>query len=410
MKKHFGLVLMLLPRLVGCGGKTSTNSGTAQPGQKDTTPTVTDPFVLGQSRTDAELLAKAKTETGKFKAYGNSSRIADAVKNFIKKYPELNLSDSTSTGSKRSDSEIYTKLTSEYSSKNNSEGASFALIQDSARLDTYRSNSQILTNYVNDSFKSNLDEGDLVPLVDQYINKLFIWNNLAGDAAPKITNVWELTEAKFKGKVFFKNPNSEMVNRNFLIMLTQETWVTKRTKAYKDYFKKDYVKSSTYKSASYEWIAKFLANADVKSYTSDTKRAAGVAKEENKDKMGLFVLSKLRDSSVASENLTVGAWETNAIAPFSGFGYCLYSQIATKAPRPYTAMLFTNYRMTAEGFKPWGDSIGCYSSNKSIAQNKDDKKDLAFYKSNLVRENGAYINTVKVETEDWINKLIGNAQ
>ena len=167
MKKHFGLTLLLLPLLVGCGG--TSNSTTTPAGGKGTEPTVTDPFVLGTKRTDAELLEKAKAETGTFKAYGNSSRIADAVKGFITKYPELNLDPAKSTGSKRKDSEIYTKITSEYSAKDNSSGASFVLIQDSARLATYRkSPTKILTNYVSDTFKANLDEGDLVPLVDQW--------------------------------------------------------------------------------------------------------------------------------------------------------------------------------------------------------------------------------------------------
>lgn len=406
MKKHFGLTLLLLPLLVGCGGTSNSTPTTA--GGKGTEPTVTDPFILGTKRTDAELLEKAKAETGTFKAYGNSSRIADAVKDFIKKYPALNLDPAKSTGTKRKDSEIYTKITTEYSAKDNSSGASFVLIQDSARLATYRNSpTKILTNYVSDTFKANLDEGDLVPLVDQYINKLFIWNNTGTDV-PNISNVWELTEEKFKDKIYFKNPNSEMVNRNFLTRLTKDTWVTKRTQAYEDYFKKDYVASAGYKNASYEWIGKFLANADIKSYTSDTKLAAGLSDTKNAGKMGLFVLSKLRDSSVVADNLTVGAWQDKPIAPFSGFGYALYAQLTTKAPRPYTARLFTNYRRTAEGFNPWGKSIGCYSSNHTIAKNKDDKKDLAFYKQNLVREDGEYINTVKVETEDWINKIVGN--
>ena len=70
---------------------TESSGSAAAAGGKDTGPTVTDPFVLGTKRTDAELLEKAKAETGTFKAYGNSSRIADAVKGFIEKYPALNL-------------------------------------------------------------------------------------------------------------------------------------------------------------------------------------------------------------------------------------------------------------------------------------------------------------------------------
>ena len=143
---------------------------------------------------------------------------------------------------------------------------------------------------------------------------------------------------------------------NFLITLTKDTWVKKMEEAYKAYYGKDYVASGNYKNASYEWIAKFLGNADVTSYTSDTKMAAGVSEETNADKVGLFVLSKLRDSSVKQANLTVGAWTKQSITPFAGFMYAIYSQICTRGPRPYTAMLFTNYLMSKEA-EAWINKI-----------------------------------------------------
>ena len=136
--------------------------------------------------------------------------------------------------------------------------------------------------------------------------------------------------------------------------------------------------------------------------------AAGVSNETNADKVGLFVLSKLRDKSVTSENLQVGAWTTEGITPFAGFMYSIYAQLASKGPRPYTAMLFTNYLMTEEGFAPWKTAVGGYSSNKSIKEFEGDKP-LSFYKQNLVVEDGAYINTVKTTMTDWINGLLKRA-
>ena len=61
--------------------------------------------------------------------------------------------------------------------------------------------------------------------------------------------------------------------------------------------------------------------------------------------------------------------------------------------------------MTAEGFTPWGGSIGGYSSNVDIPVKEGDK-DVAFYKQCLVFENGEYINSVKVKVEDFINKRL----
>lgn len=377
--------------LVSCGKSTEKN--------------IDDLAKAASKMTEEELIAKAKEESGAFLAYGNTSRITKAVENFKEKYgSQINLTEAT--GTKLSDTEIYTSLTNEYSVADNSKGASFVLVQDSASLASYRENSNILTNYYPESLVGKLDENELVPLTHQYINKLFMWNNTAGEDAPKFSNVWELTEAKYKNKIYFKSPKSEQVNMNFLTMLTSDEWVGKLTTAYKSYFGTDYVADSKYESIAYKWIAEFLANADTSSYTSDTKMASGLSQTTNSDKVGLFVLSKLRDSSVLSDNLTVGAWEENSITPFAGFMYAIYAQVATNAPRPYTAMLFTNYLMTAEGFNPWGGSIGGYSSNVDIPVYEGDKE-VSFYKQCLVFENGSYINSVKVKVEDFINKQLG---
>ena len=368
--------------------------------------TALDPIAeKGSKMTNEELLAEAKKESGKFIAYGNTSRIKDAVNNFVAKYgAELGLNADNAIGSKKSDTETFTLLGNEAASANNSEGASMTLIQDSATLDLYRKNSDILTNYHSNLFDSKLDANELVPLANQYINKLFMWNNVEGEVAPKFTNVWELLDAKYKNRIYFKAPEKEAVNKNFLMTLTSPSWVTKMEKAYKDYYGKDFQPTGELKNASYAWIKGFLQNADTTSFGGDTDIANGLSKPENSGKVGLFVLSKLRSSSVLSDNLTVGAWEQESITPFAGFMYGLYAQLATHGPRPYTAMLFTNYLMTEEGFKPWASSIGGYSANKDVPVHDGDK-DLSFYKNTLVMEDGKWINEVQDELSPWIDGI-----
>ena len=78
------------------------------------------------------------------------------------------------------------------------------------------------------------------------------------------------------------------------------------------------------------------------------------------------------------------------IKPFSGFMYPMYAMITANSSRPYTAMLFIEYLMTAEGFAPWGKSIGAYSSNNTIAP-KDGDLPLADWKASLVMEDPEYI-------------------
>ncbi|MBQ0011012.1 MAG: ABC transporter substrate-binding protein [Ruminococcus sp.] len=360
-------------------------------------------YEKAQEMTWDELFELAKAETGDFNAYGNTSRIKDAMTAFVAKYgAELGLSDSNAVGTKMSDSEIYTTIESEYQSAGNSKGASMVMIQDGATLLTYINGTEYFANYVPKAYADKLDKSAVTPLVQQYINKLIMWNNVGSDSAV-ITNVWQLTEASMKGKVYFKSPKNEQVNMNFLIMCTSKEWSDKLADAYKAYFGKN-IELGTYKNAGYKWVAEFLNNANF-SINSDTTIAGDLSKPENTGKAGLFVLSKLRDKSVVSDNLTVAAF-ADGVAPFSGFMYPMYCQIAQKGPRPYTAMLFIEYLMTEEGFQPWGKSIGAYSSNPALAALEGDQP-LSFWMEKLVFEDPQYIMDNKAEITDFVNKIIG---
>lgn len=344
-----------------------------------TLPSVSDEVIAAAEKMDmAALLEEAKKESGNFVAYGNTSRITDAMSNFIKSdYGKaLGLTSSNAMAVKKSDSEIYSLLREESKAKVADGNASMVLIQDSASLELERTaKDPLVKNYVSEQFKSKVDSKNLLPLAHQFINKLFMYNVSDKTDTAQFSNVWELTKAEYAGKIFFKSPKDEQVNMNFLIMLTGEEWSKKLETAYKalnnNAAAEDVGEGKTYKNYGYKWIAEFLANCNF-SITSDTTIASTLSKEDNKGKMGLFVLSKLRDASVYGDNLQVSAWDKaegsenyTKIEPFAGFMYSIYAQLAAKGPRPYTAMLFINYLMTEEGFTPW-KSLGGYSANKDV--------------------------------------------
>ena len=70
--------------------------------------------------------------------------------------------------------------------------------------------------------------------------------------------------------------------------------------------------------------------------------------------------------------------------------YPMYAMITANSSRPYTAMLFIEYLMGADGFKPWGKSIGAYSSNTELAPLEGDLG-LDVWKASLVMEDPEYI-------------------
>ena len=344
----------------------------------------------GQALTHDELVEKAKAESGTFVVYGNTSRIATAAEDFAALY------GITTEANNLKDQEIYTKLRNE----NGSTAADMVMIQDGAQL-TDAIDEGLVINFVPASVKDALDEADQQPaLVHQYINKLFIYNNL-GDNVPAIKNVWELTDPAMKGNIIFKNPESEKVNMNFLVMCTKDEWAEKLAAAYKT-LKGEDIDLGEYKNAGYKWVAEFLDNCTFGK--SDTTIAEEISQDTAAGKIGLFVLSKLRSSSVLTDNLTVAQYDATAngyaVEPFSGFMYPMYTMINTQATRPYTGMLFIEYLMTQDGFKPWGKSIGAYSPNAAITVNEGDLT-IDVWKNTLVMEDADYI-LESFEVEDFI--------
>ena len=344
----------------------------------------------GQAMTREELAEKAMAESGTFVVYGNTSRIATAAEDFAALYGIPVESNNLK------DQEIYTKLRSE----NGRGAADMVMIQDGAQLSDAIDEGLVL-NFVPASVKDVLEESDQQPaLVHQYLNKLFIYNN-QGDSVPAIRNVWELTAPEMKGNVIFKNPETEKVNMNFLIMCTEPAWAEKLAEAYRDWKGTD-IDLGSFENAGYKWVAEFLDN--VTFGKSDTSIAEELSQKTAAGKIGLFVLSKLRSSSVLTENLTVAQYDASAngyaIEPFSGFMYPMYTMVNTKATRPYTAMLFIEYLMSQEGFAPWGKSIGSYSPNPAFTVNEGDLS-IDVWKANLVMEDANYI-LDSFEVEDFI--------
>ena len=358
----------------------------AVPGLAD----VGEDVAAGEKLTHDELVEKALAESGTFVVYGNTSRIATAAEEFAALY------NITTESNNLKDQEIYTKLRSETGST----AADMVMIQDGAQL-TDAIDEGLVINFVPASVVDALDEADRQPaLVHQFINKLFIYNNL-GENVPAIRNVWELTDPAMKGNIIFKNPESEKVNMNFLVMLTSDTWAGKLAEAYKSWKGED-IDLGEYKNAGYKWVAEFLDN--VTFGKSDTTIAEEVSQETAAGKIGLFVLSKLRSSSVLTDNLTVAQYDATekayTVEPFAGFMYPMYTMINAKATRPYTGMLFIEYLMTQEGFQPWGKSIGAYSPNPAIQVNEGDLT-IDVWKNTLVMEDAAYI-LENFEVEDFI--------
>ena len=364
---------------------------------------VQDALAAAAKMTNEELYAKAKEEMAKgaqLRFYSTTSFAEKAAANFMAAYPELKLEYN-----EIDDAETYDILSRTIGSSLTN-AADMGLTQNGPDLKTYLLDEGLALPYFPESMKGIVEEKNQNPAIVTYINSLLIYHN--GNGSVGLTNVWQLTEAEWKNKVFFKNPLNETVNINFLIMLTSPEWNAKLEAAYQSRYGKAWEKGE-FDSCALEFIDKFLANVNY-TYTSASKMAAGIASGAPGN-MGLFVFSKLRKVDEADRgNLTIVQFE-NKVEGFSGFMYPIYATVFKDTDCPYTCALFINYLLSEEGFagpKSWNSSQGYYSPNTTI-QKPEDLEDEAYdyWTDCLVFEELDYINDHFIDLYEFINTRVG---
>ncbi len=338
--------------------------------------------------THDELVAAAKAE-GKVVVYSITSRISGAATAFEQKY------GIKVEASNLKDGELIEKITKEVGG--NIQGADFVISQDSGRVYGQLIATGYLVNYVPESMKNVIPVEYQNPLVFQFINKVFIFND-EKIQTPVISNVWELTNPEWKGLVQFKDPKSEGVNANFLTMITSPEWSAQLEKAYEDLYGKKLV--LTTKNAGYEWIKRFFQNSLVLG-NSDTNISENIGiKGQPKTTLGLFVYSKTRFD--ATKNLALQAM--TEITPFSGFMYPAFLHLTRNAKNPNAAKLFIEFLLTEQGFAPWAKDVGSYSSNPNIPVNKGDFE-VGFWAPRLVQEDPVFLFENRAEVEEFVNNI-----
>lgn len=358
-----------------------------------------------EGMTNEELYEKAKEEIAagaQLNFYSTTSFAEKAAANFMAAYPEL---DGKVVYAEIDDGETYTILQNTIGS-GVADSADMALTQNGADLRTFMLDEGLTYTYFPEMYKDVVDEKFQKPAVVTFVDSLFIYNNT--DGSIELSNVWQLTEPEWEGKVFFKDPTNETVNINFLIMLTSPEWVERMAEAYKDYYGEDWA-SEDYENASYEWIDKFLGNVNY-TYTSASDMAKGIASGAGGN-LGLFVFSKLRKVDEADRgNLTVVQFE-NDVKGFSGFMYNIYATVAKDTECPYTCALFINFLLGEEGFggdDSWNSNQGYYSANSSI-EKPEELEDEAYnyWSDKLVFEDADYIYDNYTDVFEYIAVRVG---
>jgi hypothetical protein len=407
---------------------------------------VEEVIAQAQTMTNDELYLKAIEESNGQILYGigNSSRGKTAGASFVEMLATI---DPSYTGviewSQPKNNSIFTTLNADIKSAQHI--YSMTLIQDGNQIQSKMLATGNLLNYIPKDWleAEGTDEAaNGHPLALQTLNKVFMFNNTDGTT---FTNCWDFIK---EGQApLYMGVNSELVGKNFLYMLTHETYA----KYLKDAFDALPAEDQAYFQATVDQVAGDaeglgLVGENAKYALAWIKLWCEQYNEQTDDgpicntlvtasaagQSGLLVYSKLRSVEESAEasvnNITVAAYQ-DGYQGIGGFAYKHYLQVVKTSPLPWTACAFIAYMTTTqEGFSAWGKDMGGYSGNPICNQDHSqdgfvDGVDVYPAKNDrgyewwtsaeggrLVVEDPAYCAEVSFDLSDWIDMIIGNKE
>ena len=388
MKKLLSLLLvamMLVGLLAGCGtpAPSPTDAPPADDGgntdvppaddQPDVELTATQKIIAeAETMTLEELAAKAIEESNgaTFFGVGNSSRGKTALPLFIEYLQSIDPSYTLEYDWQQpKNNKIFDQLTAD--SLKDTGTFAMTLIQFIPK-DWADANGTTADTY----------EGYL-PL--QTLNKVFMYNNTGSKS---YDNCWDFVAEGEHG--LFMDIDSEVVGKNFLYMLTNDTYSTWLKEAFdalsaeeQAYFQptidamaSDAADLGLGENGKYAlaWIKLWVGSYNAQ--TDDGPICNTLVDKSATDQFGLLVYSKLRSveesASVSKNNITIAAYN-DGYTGIGGYGYCHYLFVTDNSPLPWTACAFIAYMTcTADGFSAWGKDIGGYSSNPTVAAENEE--------------------------------------
>jgi iron(III) transport system substrate-binding protein len=277
-----------------------------------------------------DIVAMAKAE-GEVVVYTSSGRIAKLVKPFNALYPEIKLTVHDLGSVKSVEKTIREQEANIFNADIVTTGNSGQVIYEML-------NKNRLVNYVPHHYMDRIPKENRDPLLIRVNEAMVILYNMeAYPDAPPIKNLWELTEAKFKGRVGMKNPLSS--GSTMMGVMTLIEHADELAAAYQRHVGKPIELSDGVADAGQEFFARLLAN-DLIIFKSGSKlaRASG-QKGQTKPLIAFANMTYIaRNDSKGYVNKIL-----SGVDPVGKLVYPTFTAIARQAPHPNAAKLFTAY-------------------------------------------------------------------
>ncbi len=377
----FVALVVLLGMLAGCGGAPATPAATEPPAAGATEPVAAEPTLTAseqwakdngvgpyQPATDdwAAIEAAAKKE-GKITVYANSGGVEDLPDAWYALYPDIEWDVADTDG-------IDTKMAAEQESGN--------VVGDV----WFNSDGHILFGrFVPNEWlwwfvPRDVSIPELTPerpfAVARHSTDVVGYNSKFNPDGCPLSNIWQLTEEKYKGKFFMEDPISDVSSTAKMATFVQNA--DAMAAAYQELYGKDWTTDAlaapdaagiAVENAGYLWLKKVAYNGVVILDDGDMvdEAYAGLALPEGEEPGFGWSGYSSYEATLAGE---LNMMPCFGMKPVMGIFKTSFLGIAANAPHPNAAKLFIRFILSEEGFAPWNE-LGTYPAAEGLSVNEE---------------------------------------
>jgi len=300
------------------------------------------------------LIAAAKKEKP-ITVYDSTGKIVEMAKNFTKKY------GLSAEGSKVKASAQLEMIIRE-ARANNIQG-DVSIVSDAPAAVAQLIPQGFAESWLPPDLASKIPAEYQDPLTVVTSANVWAYNTQIFDKCP-VTNIWELTEPKWKGKVAMQDPLGKASYVDWFNQMAKHG-DDKVAQAYKEQYGKDL--KTEEESATAAWVKALAANAPLLTDADAAAADAVGAPGQSEPFMGLISSAKFRDN--ADQGMKLGLCKD--LKPWVGWLYPGVGLITKGTDSPNAAKLFVHYIMTEEGIAPQAID-GKMSTNKDVSLPADE--------------------------------------
>ncbi len=339
-----------------------------------------------------EELIEAAQEEGPIVVADSTGRIKDAAEAFTEKY------GIEAVGEKMKAYEQIEVLIRESQAGNVKTDVSF--VADVPTVVAELLPTGVATTWFPPDMAEDVDEGYQDPAVNALDPNVWTYNGDVYDSCP-ISNLWEVTEEEWHGKVSLQDPELKTaVTYMFNEMAANDELMHE---AYEDLYGEELVTEE--ETATAEWVKRLAENDPLVTKSSSDATAPIGAPGLDDPFVGLIASAKYRQNESEGYHLTV----CEGLEPWVGHVYGKAPVIATGTSNPNAAKLFVHFLYTEEGMASQ-TADGKVSTNNTVPIDPTDPSDVESVWDDLLFEDSNHSDSDYEMTQDWQDFWVGYAR